>query len=59
MLSCFSDSKKKPRMLHCLSAYCVKGDNVYGLGNLDSYGSIFILCFFFCTIFCCWKDSQN
>ena len=55
ILSFFLDSK---HMWHCLCAYCIVGDNVYGLGKLVLYGSIFILCSFFSqTFFGCLRPS--
>ena len=45
-------------MWHCLYAYRIVGDNVYGLGKLVPYGSIFILCSFFsCTFFGCLRPN--
>ena len=41
-------------MWHCLYAYRIVGDTIYGLSELVPYGSIFILCSFFsCTFFGC------
>ena len=38
-------------MWHCLCAYRIVGDNVYGLGKLVPYGSIFIMCSFSLLLF--------
>ena len=37
-------------MWHCLYAYCTVDDNVNGWSKLVPYGSIFILCSFFCCV---------
>ena len=43
------------RMWYCLYAYHIVGDNVYDLGKLDCYDSIFILCSIFsCTFLIAW-----
>ena len=39
-------------MWHCLCAYHIRSEKVYGLDKLVPYGSFFILCSFFsCTVF--------
>ena len=52
MLPFFLYSKQVQGCCICLYAYRIVGDNVYGLGKLVPYGSIFILySYFSCTFF--------
>ena len=60
LLMSFFLNSKQVQGCAIVCAYSIEVDNVYGLGKLVSYGSIFILCSFFsCTFFSCLRPNRK
>ena len=60
LLMSFFLTSKQVQGCGIVCAYSIEVDNIYGLGKLVSYGSIFMLCSFFsCTFFSCLRPNRK